>query len=59
VLKSMMIVKKAAKEAAKKLGVRFPDSAIDALSKKVMDIVQKSADRAKKNGRVTLKAYDF
>jgi histone H3/H4 len=55
----MLIVKKAAKEAGKKLGVRFPDSSIDGLDKMVMDAVQKAADRAKKNGRVTIKEFDF
>ena len=55
----MMIVKRVAKEAAKKLGVRFPDSAINGLDKTVMDMVQKAADRAKKNGRVTIREFDF
>jgi len=55
----MLIVKKAAKEAAKKLGVRFPDSSIEGLDKIVMDMLKEAADRAKKNGRVTLKEFDF
>ena len=55
----MLIVKKAAKEAAKKLGVRFPDSTIEGIDKIVMDMLTSAADRAKKNGRVTLKEFDF
>ncbi|MBN1923281.1 MAG: hypothetical protein JW791_00800 [Nanoarchaeota archaeon] len=55
----MLIVKKAAKEAAKKLNVRFPDSSIDGLDKIVMDMLKAATDRAKKNGRVTLKEFDF
>ncbi|MFA5303473.1 MAG: DUF1931 domain-containing protein [Candidatus Nanoarchaeia archaeon] len=55
----MMIVRKAAKEAAKKIDVRFPDQAIEALDAKVMTLVKAAADRAKKNGRVTIKEFDF
>ena len=55
----MLIVKKAAKEAAKKLGVRFPDSSINGLDNILMDMLKNAADRAKKNGRVTLKDFDF
>jgi len=55
----MMIVRKAAKEAAKKIDVRFPDGAIEELDKKVMALVKEAADRAKKNGRVTIKEFDF
>ncbi len=55
----MLIVKKAAKEAGKQLDVRFPDSAINGLDKIVMDMLKAAADRAKKNGRVTLKEFDF
>jgi histone H3/H4 len=55
----MMIVRKAAKEAAKKIDVRFPDQAIEALDVKVMTLVQEAADRAKKNGRVTIKPFDL
>jgi histone H3/H4 len=57
--KKMMIVRKAAKEAAKKIDVRFPDQAIEALDAKVMTLVKAAADRAKKNGRVTIKEFDF
>ena len=55
----MLIVKKAAKEAAKKLGVRFPDSTIESMDKIVMNAMKEAADRAKKNGRVTIKEFDF
>jgi histone H3/H4 len=55
----MIVVKKAAKEAGKKLGVRFPDSSIEALDKVIMAKLERAADRAKKNGRVTLKGFDF
>lgn len=55
----MIIVKKAAKEAGKRLGVRFPDSSIEALDRMVTSVLEKAADRAKQNGRVTLKEYDF
>jgi len=55
----MLIVRKAAKEAAKKLDVRFPDQAIEELDKKVSEKIKAAADRAKKNGRVTIKEFDF
>ena len=55
----MLIVKKAAKEVGKKLGVRFPDSTIESLDRTLMDMLKEAADRAKKNGRMTLKEYDF
>lgn len=55
----MLVVKKATKEAAKKLGVRFPDSSLDALDKVLLDMVKAAADRAKKNGRVTIKGFDL
>jgi histone H3/H4 len=55
----MLVVKKAAKEVAKKLDVRFPDQSIEALEKLLMDKIKRAADRAKKNGRVTIKEFDF
>ncbi|MDD2678937.1 MAG: hypothetical protein PHT91_01800 [Candidatus Nanoarchaeia archaeon] len=55
----MLIVRKAAKEVAKKIDVRFPDSAIEELDRKVMDMIKAASDRAKKNGRVTIKEFDF
>ncbi|VVB75202.1 Uncharacterised protein [Candidatus Tiddalikarchaeum anstoanum] len=55
----MLIVKKAAKEAGKKYEMRFPDETIDALEKKLEEKVKMAAERAKKNGRSTLREYDF
>lgn len=55
----MLIVRKAAKEVAKKIDVRFPDQAIEELDKKVMEMIKEATERAKKNGRVTIKEFDF
>ncbi len=55
----MLVTKRAVKEAAKKLGVRFPDGAIESLDKKLLSLIEEAAERAKKNGRVTLKEFDF
>ncbi len=55
----MLLTKRAVKEAAKKLGVRFPDGAIESLDKKLLSLIEEAAERAKKNGRVTLKEFDF
>lgn len=55
----MIVVKKAAKEVAKNLDVRFPDSSIEALDKIMMDKIKEASERSKKNGRVTIKEFDF
>ena len=55
----MLVVKKAAKEMGKKFEMRFPDETIEALEKKLEDKIRVAADRAKKNGRSTLREYDF
>jgi histone H3/H4 len=49
-----IIRKKQAKE-----GLRFPDSAIEALDKWVMDSINKAAKRATANGRKTIQEHDF
>lgn len=54
-----LITKKANKEEAKKLNMRLPDSALDALDVKVAGIIEKAAKRAKANGRKTIKEYDL
>jgi histone H3/H4 len=54
-----IIRKKQAKEMAKKAGLRFPDSAIEALDKWVMDSINKAAKRATANGRKTIQEHDF
>ena len=54
-----MVVRKAAKEAAKKMDIRFPDSAIEELDKKIMAMIKEAAARAKSNGRVTIKEFDL
>ena len=51
--------KKQSKEAAKKLGLRFPDSAIEALDVKVMELINKAGKRAVANGRKTIQEHDF
>jgi len=51
--------KKQAKEIAKGLGMRFPDSAIAALDKKVVELIKEAANRAKANKRKTITEYDF
>ncbi|HDN90792.1 MAG TPA: hypothetical protein ENG56_00345 [Candidatus Aenigmarchaeota archaeon] len=54
-----VIVKSVAKQIAKKKGMRFPDDAINALNKTVITLIECAAMRAKKNGRKTIRGYDF
>ena len=56
---SNLSVKKACKEAAKGMGVRFPDDALDKLDEKIHAMLKAAAERAKANGRVTVKGYDL
>lgn len=54
-----VIVKSVAKEIAKSKGLRFPDDAVEALNKVVVNLIECAAARAKKNNRKTLRDYDF
>ncbi|MCD6403764.1 MAG: hypothetical protein J7L59_01105 [Nanoarchaeota archaeon] len=58
-LKMDVLRKKQAKEVAKGLGMRFPDSAIAALDRKVVELIKEAANRAKANKRKTITEYDF
>jgi len=55
----MVVVKKAAKDVAKKEGMRFPDKAVDALEDKVIEMIKKACERAKANKRKTIIEADF
>ncbi len=54
-----IVVKSKAKATAKPLDVRFPDKAVDALNKKVHELIKTAAKRAKANKRKTIIAEDF
>lgn len=54
-----LCVKKACKEAAKGMGVRFPNDALKKLDERINAMIKAGAERAKANGRVTVKAYDL
>ena len=53
-----VIRKKQAKETAKRAGLRFPDSAIEALDGWVIEAINKAAKRATANGRKTIQEQD-
>ena len=54
-----VIRKKQAKETAKRAGLRFPDSAIEALDGWVIEAINKAAKRATANGRKTIQEQDL
>ena len=54
-----LVVKKATKTFAKDHGMRFPDGAIEALDKKIKDMITKAAERADGNNRKTIMAQDL
>jgi histone H3/H4 len=54
-----LVVKKASKSFAKDHGMRFPDSVIEALDKKMKEIITKAAERADANNRKTVMPHDL
>ena len=52
-------VKKAIQDFAKNSGMMVGSDAYDAVNAAVNDALTAAAERCKKNGRKTLKAYDF
>ncbi len=54
-----LITKKSNKEEAKKYEMRFPDDVLEALDKKVAEIIKMAAKRAEANGRKTIKEADL
>ncbi len=54
-----LCVKKACKEAAKGICVRFPDDALKKLDERIDAMIKAGAERAKANGIVTVKAYEL
>ncbi len=54
-----IIRKKQAKIHGKTAGLRFPDSAIEALDLKVKELIDNAAKRAVGNGRKTIQEHDF
>jgi len=54
-----IIRKKQAKEQGKVHGLRFPDRAVAVLDTTVEGLIAKACERAKANGRKTIKGADF
>ncbi|MBU5575094.1 MAG: DUF1931 domain-containing protein [Candidatus Aenigmatarchaeota archaeon] len=52
-----LVVKSKVKELVK--GMRFSGDFADALDKAVVELVKKAAERAKKNGRATIRPADL
>jgi histone H3/H4 len=55
----MLIVRSKVKAVAKKKGMSFGADAADALSAAVEDMVNRAVERAKANGRKTIKGRDI
>lgn len=55
----MVLVKSKAKEAAKRHSLRFPDRAVSALEKTVLELIDDAARRAAANKRKTIIPADF
>jgi histone H3/H4 len=54
-----LIVQSKVKEAVKAQGLRMDSSFPDALNAKIAQMVRQAADRAKSNGRGTIRPYDL
>ncbi len=57
--KYTFFVKKAIQDFAKNSGMMVGSDAYDAVNASINDVLTAAAERCKKNGRKTLKAYDF
>lgn len=55
----ILVVQSKVKAAAKKAKMRLSSEAVDALSKKVQDMIKDAAGRAKGNRRQTIKGSDI
>ena len=55
----MLVVQSKVKEAAKREGVNVAGDFADALSVKVEAMVKEAVNRAKANGRKTIRGYDL
>ncbi len=53
--------KSSVKQEVKKVGkdMRCPDDTVEGLDKAVKALIQKAVDRAKNDGRKTVRAHDF
>lgn len=54
-----LVVQSKLKDAVKDLELRMDSSLPDAVDDKVRQLLQQAADRAKENGRSTLRPYDL
>lgn len=54
-----MVVQSKVREVAKKADVNMSGDFVDALSKKVEEIINQAIKRAKANGRKTIRSYDL
>lgn len=55
----LLVVGSKVKEEIKKYDCNTAGDAVEALSKMVEDVIKKAAERAKANGRKTVRAEDF
>jgi hypothetical protein len=54
-----LVVQSKVKEAVKGQGLRMDSTLPDALNQKIAAMIKDAADRAKQNGRGTLRPYDL
>lgn len=54
-----LIVQSKVKEAIKGMGLRTDSNVVDALNERIAAILKAAADRAKANGRSTMRPYDL
>ncbi len=57
--REIVIIASKAKEAIKGQGCQSSGDLVEALSEKVHDILEAAVNRAKKNGRATVRPYDL
>jgi histone H3/H4 len=55
----MLVVQSKIKEVARKMDINMSGDFAEVLSKKVEEAIKEAANRAKANGRKTLRGYDL
>lgn len=57
--REVVVVASKIKEAVKEAGCQSSGDLVEAISDKVHDLLEEAVERAKQNGRATVRAYDL
>ena len=57
--REVVVVASKLKEAVKEAGCQSSGDLVEAISDKVHDLLEEAVERAKQNGRATVRAYDL